>query len=114
MNEIEVLDGPFPSPDSRQITLKRPITVAGQPTSVITLREPTLAQCEFLDKVRFKFDQDGNGEVLGMGTTVKLAVIHLSGLTPNEAMQIGAGDLMDIWTAVMGFLTPSRAIGATP
>ncbi|MBI4800424.1 MAG: phage tail assembly protein [Desulfarculus sp.] len=111
MNEHMDQGGPF-APETREITLKRPITVGGQPTSTITLHEPTLAQAEFLDKVRFKFDQEGNGEILGMGTTCKLALIHLGGLTENETRQIKGGDIMAIWTAVMGFLTGSPGTGA--
>jgi hypothetical protein len=113
MGELVIQDGPFP-PEDKVITLQRPITVAGQPTNTIVLREPTLANAEFLDKVRMKFDQEGGTEVLAMGTTCKQAVIHLGGLTENEAKQISGRDLMPIWTAVMGFLNPSQTTGANP
>ena len=105
--------GPFP-PQTREIMLSRPIVVAGENTQSITLQEPTLAHAEFLDKVRFKFDQEGNAEIVGMGSTVKNAAIYLGGLTENEAGQIAASDCLAVWTAVMGFLMPSPAIGRTP
>jgi hypothetical protein len=105
--------GPYP-PTSKQIKLRRPITVAGQKTDTLTLQEPTLAHAEFLDKVRFKYDQNGVAQADGMGTLALEAAQHLGGLTRNEAIQLSAVDAMAIWAAAMGFLQPSPETGETP
>ena len=102
------------APITKEITLKRPIKVGGEVVDAISLREPTLADAEFLDKVRFKFDQEGGTEVMSMGTTCSLAAQHLGGLTKNEAAQLCAADCMAIFTAVMVFLNSSQGTGAKP
>lgn len=113
MSEKANPSGPYP-PTSKKIKLRRPITVAGQKTDTITLKEPTLANAEFLDLVRFKYDKKGSAEAEGMGTFVLQAVQHLGGLTQNEAQHIVAADCMAIWAAVMDFLNGSPETGETP
>jgi hypothetical protein len=101
-------------PGYTDVPLSRPIMVGGEKKTHLRLKEPTLAQAEFLDKIRFKIGQAGDYEFLNLGTTVTNAAVHLGGLTHNEALQIKSRDCIPIWVAVMGFLIASDQTGATP
>ncbi|RJX35667.1 MAG: phage tail assembly protein [Desulfarculus sp.] len=98
-----------------KVALSRPIIVAGEQASEITIKEPLLKHFEVLDQLRLAVNDSGAMELRNLGSLAKVGAEQLAGLTPAEAAQITWPDMFKIAQAVMGFFGFSLPeIGATP
>lgn len=85
-----------------QITLTKEITIAGEPLTEITLREPTydeVASCGM------PFTITGDGEVkMDLKATLRYLPV-LADIPPSSAKQMSPKDLITASMAIVGFFT---------